>query len=42
MTVRERLLAIRLAEKLDRDPIFAQRIGVLVEIRESNVKKEKE
>ena len=41
MTVRERLLAIRLAEKLDRDPGFAQRIGVRVEILEKKERKDR-
>ena len=33
MTVQERLLAIRLAERLERDPGFARRIGVRVEMK---------
>jgi len=39
MTVRERLLAIRLAEKLERDSGYGKRIGVRVEILEKKEKK---
>lgn len=43
MTVRERILAIRLLEKQERDPEYAQRIGIQVCLCEKDpIKKEDE
>ena len=38
MTVKERILAIRLAERLWQNPEYAKQIGVSAEIREINGK----
>lgn len=35
MTVRERLLAIRLLEKQEKNPEYAQRIGIQVAIKKN-------
>ena len=39
MTVRERILAIRLLEKQERNPEYAKRIGIQVQILKKDPKK---
>jgi hypothetical protein len=41
MSVRRRILAIQLAEKIQQNPEYAKRIGVSVEIKHSQIQKEK-
>lgn len=38
MTVRERILALKIKEKLDKDPEYAKKIGIQVNIVENKNK----
>lgn len=38
MTVRERMLALKIKEKLDKDPEYAKKIGIQVNIVENKNK----
>ena len=40
MTVKERILALRLLEKQERHPEYAKRIGIQVDVMMKNPKKE--
>lgn len=40
MTVQERILALKLLERLDRNPEYAKRMGVGVEMRKKHPKEE--
>jgi hypothetical protein len=40
MTVRERILALKLLEKQERHPEYAKRIGIQVDVRNKDPKKE--
>lgn len=41
MTVRERILALRLLEKQKKCPEYAEKIGIRVRMEEANAKKSK-
>jgi hypothetical protein len=40
MSVRKRILAIQLADKIQQNPEYAKRIGVSVEIKHPQIQKE--
>lgn len=42
MTVRERILALRLMEKEERNPEYAKRLGVHISLKEKDIETEKE
>lgn len=41
MSVRKRILAIQLAEKIQQNPEYAKKIGVSVEVQHQQIQKEK-
>lgn len=41
MTVKQRILAIRLLEKQNKDPEYAQRIGIQVSFHQKSAEKDK-
>lgn len=42
MTVKERILAMRLADKACRDPVYTKQIGLSAKLKENNNKKMEE